>query len=60
VNRLSETLRKIVKSPEIVERMSATGNEPVGSTPEEFDRLIREEIPKWAKVIRQAKITIGQ
>ena len=59
VNRLNETLRKIVKSPEIVERMSATGNEPVGSTPEEFDRLIREEIPKWAKVIREAKITVG-
>jgi tripartite-type tricarboxylate transporter receptor subunit TctC len=59
VNRLSDTLRRIVKSPEIVERMSATGNEPVGSTPEEFDRLIREEIPKWAKVIRQARITVG-
>jgi tripartite-type tricarboxylate transporter receptor subunit TctC len=59
VNRLSETLRAIVKSPEIVERMAASGNEPVGSTAEEFDRFIREEIPKWAKVIRQAKITAG-
>ncbi|HEX2829878.1 MAG TPA: tripartite tricarboxylate transporter substrate binding protein [Burkholderiales bacterium] len=60
VNRLSEDLRRIVKTPEIVERMNATGNEPVGSTPEEFDRLIREEIPKWANVIRAAKITITQ
>ena len=59
VNRLSETLRAVVKSPEIVERMAASGNEPVGGTPEEFDRFIREEIPKWAKVIRQAKITAG-
>ena len=59
VNRLSETLRRIVKSPEIVERMGATGNEPVASTPEEFDRLIREEIPKWAKVIREAKIQLA-
>ena len=59
VNRLSETLRAVVKSPEIVERMAASGNEPVGSTPEDFDRFIREEIPKWAKVIRQAKITAG-
>jgi tripartite-type tricarboxylate transporter receptor subunit TctC len=59
VNRLSETLRAVVKSPEIVERMAASGNEPVGSTPEEFDRFIREEIPKWAKVIRQAKISAG-
>jgi tripartite-type tricarboxylate transporter receptor subunit TctC len=36
------------------------GNEPVGSTPEEFDKLIREEIPKWAKVIREAGITLTQ
>jgi tripartite-type tricarboxylate transporter receptor subunit TctC len=60
VNRLSEDLRRIVKTPEIVDRMNATGNEAVGSTPEEFDRLIREEIPKWAKVIRAAKITLAQ
>jgi len=59
VNRLSETLHAVVKSPEIVERMAASGNEPVGSTPEEFDRFIRKEIPKWAKVIRQAKISVG-
>ena len=59
VNRLSETLRRIVKSPEIVERMGASGNEPVGSTPEALDRLISEEIPKWAKVIREAKISVG-
>ena len=52
VSRLNETLVKIVKTPEVVERITSMGNEPVGSTPEEFDKLIREEIPKWAKVIR--------
>ena len=59
VTRLNQTLVKIVKSPEIVERMTSMGNEVVGSTPEEFDQLIRQEIPKWAKVIREAKITLS-
>jgi tripartite-type tricarboxylate transporter receptor subunit TctC len=59
VTRLNQTLVKIVKSPEIAERMAAMGNEVVGSTPEEFDQLIRQEIPKWAKVIREAKITLS-
>jgi tripartite-type tricarboxylate transporter receptor subunit TctC len=36
------------------------GNETVGSTPQELDKLIREEIPKWAKVIRGAGITLVQ
>jgi tripartite-type tricarboxylate transporter receptor subunit TctC len=48
----------IVRTPEIVERMTSTGNEPVGSTPQEFDTLIRDEIPKWRKVIREAGITL--
>ena len=56
VTRLNQTLVKIMKSPEIVERMAAMGNEVVGSTPEEFDQLIRQEILKWAKVIRAAGI----
>lgn len=59
IMQLNKAMVKIVRSPEITERLSAMGNEPVGSTPEAFDRLIREEIPKWAKVIKDAKITLG-
>ena len=56
--KLSQTSVKIVRSPEVAERVTGMGNEPVGSTPEEFDTLIREEIPKWAKVIREANIKL--
>ena len=41
------------------ERIAAMGNEPVGTTPGEFDAYIRQEIPKWAQVIRAAKITLA-
>ena len=59
VKRLNQALVQVVKSPEIVERVAAMGNEPVGSTPAEFDKFIRDEIPKWAKVIRDAKIMLA-
>jgi tripartite-type tricarboxylate transporter receptor subunit TctC len=59
VKRLNETLVRVMKSPDILERVAAMGNEPVGSTPAEFDKFIREEIPKWGKVIRDAKITLA-
>jgi tripartite-type tricarboxylate transporter receptor subunit TctC len=59
VKRLSQALVKIMKTPDIVERMAAMGNEPVGNTPAEFDKFIRDEIPKWGKVIRDAKITLA-
>jgi len=57
--RLNQALVQVLKSPAFVEHMTGMGNEPVGSTPAEFDRFIREEIPKWAKVIRDAKITLA-
>jgi tripartite-type tricarboxylate transporter receptor subunit TctC len=59
INQLNQTMVRLVKSPEITERMAAMGNEAVGTTPEEFDQLIRQEIPKWAKVIKEAKITLA-
>ena len=59
VNRLNAALVRVLKTPEIVERLAAMGNEPVGSTPAEFDAFVREEIPKWEKVIRAAGISLA-
>jgi tripartite-type tricarboxylate transporter receptor subunit TctC len=58
VQQLNTTLVSIVKSPELAERLAGLGNEPVGSSPEEFDRFIRDEIPKWARVIQEANIRL--
>ena len=50
-----ETVR-VIALPEIREKLAAIGFEPIGSTPAEFSDRIRTEIPKWAKVIRDANI----
>jgi tripartite-type tricarboxylate transporter receptor subunit TctC len=50
-----ETVR-VIALPEIREKLAAIGFEPIGSTPGEFSNRIRTEIPKWAKVIRDANI----
>lgn len=52
VNRISSDIARAVKSSDLTERMKKQGMEPVGSTPEEFDALIRSEIDKWAKVVK--------
>jgi tripartite-type tricarboxylate transporter receptor subunit TctC len=57
VKRLNEESRRGLMSPEIRERLVQTGNEPVGSTPEEFTAFVRAEIVKWAKVVRSAGMT---
>ena len=42
----------------MVERLTALGAEPVGSTPEEFTAFIKSEADKWSRVIREAGITL--
>ena len=56
VLRLQQETAKVLKLPEGVERLKAGGNEGVGSTPEEFDKVFRADIVKFAKIIADAKI----
>ena len=54
VNRIGADIARAVKASDLTERMRQQGMEPVGSTPEQFDALIRSEIEKWAKVVKQS------
>ena len=56
VSRLNSELGKIMHSPELKERLAATGTEPLTSTPEEFAAYIKREIAKWGEVIRKAGV----
>jgi tripartite-type tricarboxylate transporter receptor subunit TctC len=56
VLRLQQETAKVLKLPEVVERLKTGGNEGVGSTPEEFDKVFRADIVKFAKIIADAKI----
>ena len=56
VATLHQAAVKVLKMPDVIERLRLGGNEPVGSTPEEFDKLFRADIGKYAKIIADAKI----
>lgn len=54
VTRLHEEVSKILKLPDVVERIVADGGDPIGSTPQEYSTFIKAEIVKWEKVIKQS------
>jgi tripartite-type tricarboxylate transporter receptor subunit TctC len=54
VTRISADIARAVKSSDLTERMKQQGMEPIGSTSGEFDALIRSEMEKWAKVVKQS------
>lgn len=58
VNRLAAETQRILKLPDVHERIATLGAEPVGSTPEQFAAHIKSEIAKWAKVIREANVEL--
>jgi tripartite-type tricarboxylate transporter receptor subunit TctC len=56
VARVSAESIKVLKMPDVIERLSSQGAEPVGSTPQEFAAFVRSEIEKWANLVRLAKM----
>jgi tripartite-type tricarboxylate transporter receptor subunit TctC len=58
IDRLHAEIVKALNAPEMTARLSAEGSEIGGISPEAFGRFIREEIAKWTKVVKQAKIQV--
>jgi tripartite-type tricarboxylate transporter receptor subunit TctC len=56
IKRLNAEIVKILKMPDVHERLEGLGVEPVANTPEEFAAFQKAEIAKWAKVVKDAGI----
>jgi tripartite-type tricarboxylate transporter receptor subunit TctC len=56
LRRISADIGKAVRSQEVTSRMTQLGMEPVGSTAEQYNALIRSEMDKWSRVIKTAGI----
>jgi tripartite-type tricarboxylate transporter receptor subunit TctC len=52
----AETVR-ILKLPEIKDRLAAEGATVIGSTPEQFAAFLKDEIAKAARIVRAAGMT---
>ena len=59
VKRLHEETAKVVKLPEVRERIEREGAVPVGGSPSEFDAFIAAERARLGNVIRKASISLG-
>jgi len=56
VDELSEALREATRAPEIMARWHDIGFEPTATASEEFARIHRADFPKWAAMIRAARL----
>ena len=58
VAKLHADIVRVLRMPDVRERLSAQGADPVGNTPEEFGAIIRHDVAKWAKVVKDAGIKV--
>jgi len=56
IDRLNASVVKALADPAVRSGLSSQGAEPVGNTPEEYDRYNRTEIERWTKVARAAGV----
>jgi tripartite-type tricarboxylate transporter receptor subunit TctC len=58
VLRLNEEVNRILKLPDVRERIVGLGAEPAGGTSEELGAFIQTQIPKFAKIIKDSGATV--
>ena len=56
IKQLNTACNQALQTSEVKEKILSQGNEVGGGTPEQFTALIKAEAPRWAKVVRDAKI----
>ena len=58
IRKLHDELIRALNAPDMQSRLGPLGAEPVGSTPEQFAALIREDIARWAQVVKASGVKL--
>ena len=58
LQKISADIGQVVRSAEVVSRMQQLGMEPVGTTSEQYTAQIRQDIDKWAAIVKSAGIKL--
>jgi len=58
IARMQAAIADTVKHADVRQKLLEQGGDPVASSPEELDRVVKAELRKWGEVIREAKIAV--
>jgi tripartite-type tricarboxylate transporter receptor subunit TctC len=54
IAKLNAEFNKALQNPELRKKLGDEGADPAGGTPEQFAALIKDEIPRWGKVVKES------
>ncbi len=58
ITQLNAEIAKALDSKEVQERLAGVGCEAFKSTPEQFAQLVRDDLPRWARIVKDSGATI--
>lgn len=56
--RLNVEINKALRTPELQKKLGDQGADVIGGTPEQFSKLLRDEIARWGKIVKESGATI--
>jgi tripartite-type tricarboxylate transporter receptor subunit TctC len=57
INKLNTEVAAALKMPDVTERLAQMGASAAPTTPEEFGRIVRDEIARWAPIVKASGAT---
>ena len=58
VERLQQSARKAMQTPDVRQRFADLGGVPGGETPAEYDAFIAQERKSWAQIVKAAGLSL--
>lgn len=58
VAQLQADIQAVLDSPAVREKLAGIGCEPYKTSPDAFEDMIKNDMPKWAKVVKEAGVTL--
>jgi tripartite-type tricarboxylate transporter receptor subunit TctC len=58
LEQLSSAVNKIINAPDVKQNWAKQGAVPIGMSPEEFGKFLREDIAKWSKLVKETGMKV--
>jgi tripartite-type tricarboxylate transporter receptor subunit TctC len=59
IRQINSEVRELLQTAEAKSGLATRGLEVAGSTPDEFRAIVKTELTRWTRVIREARITVN-